>query len=142
DFGGFLELLPKTYDGRALRHVVEVRHDSFCVPEFIKLLREFNTAVVFAEHETYPAIADVTSDFVYARLQKGEERLKAGYPPKALDAWAKRAETWASGGEPKDLPRVEKKAATKEPRDVFVYFIHEAKIRAPAAAMALIERLK
>ncbi|MBV9262314.1 MAG: DUF72 domain-containing protein [Pseudolabrys sp.] len=142
DFGGFLELLPKTYDGRALRHVVEVRHDSFCVPEFIKLLREFNTAVVFAEHETYPAIADVTSDFVYARLQKGEERLKTGYPPKALDAWAKRAETWASGGEPKDLPRVEKKAATKEPRDVFVYFIHEAKIRAPAAAMALIERLK
>ena len=29
----------------------------------------------------------------------------------------------------------------KQPRDVFVYFIHEAKVRAPAAAMALIERV-
>jgi hypothetical protein len=27
------------------------------------------------------------------------------------------------------------------PRDAFIYFIHEAKVRAPAAAMALIERL-
>ncbi|MGB8239337.1 MAG: DUF72 domain-containing protein, partial [Pseudolabrys sp.] len=36
----------------------------------------------------------------------------------------------------------DKTSAKKEPRDVFLYFIHEAKIRAPAAAMALIERLK
>jgi hypothetical protein len=27
------------------------------------------------------------------------------------------------------------------PCDVFIYFIHEGKLRAPAAAMALIERL-
>ena len=53
-------------------------------------------------------------DFVYARLQKGDEKLKAGYPPKALDAWAKRAKTWAEGGEPKDLPKVDKKAAPKK----------------------------
>jgi uncharacterized protein YecE (DUF72 family) len=61
---------------------------------------------------------------------------------KALDAWAKRAQAWAAGGEPKDLPKVDKKSAPKKPRDVFLYFIHEAKVRAPAAAMALIERLK
>jgi uncharacterized protein YecE (DUF72 family) len=72
----------------------------------------------------------------------GDEKLKAGYPPKALDQWAKRAQTWAQGGEPKDLPKVDKKVAPKKPRDVFIYFIHEAKLRAPAAAMALIERLK
>lgn len=141
DFGSFLELLPQTYDGHALRHVVEVRHDSFKVPAFIALLRKFDIAVVFAEHETYPAIADVTTDFVYARLQKGDEKLKTGYPPKALDAWAKRAKTWAAGGSPADLPRVDKTAPPKNPRDVFIYFIHEAKVRAPAAAMALIERL-
>jgi uncharacterized protein YecE (DUF72 family) len=142
DFGGFLELLPQTYDGHALRHVVEVRHDSFKVPAFIALLRKFDVAVVFAEHETYPAIADVTTDFVYARLQKGDEKLKTGYPPKALDAWAKRAKTWAAGGVPADLLRVDKAAPAKKPRDAFIYFIHEAKVRAPAAAMALIERLK
>jgi len=142
DFGKFLEHLPKTLDGLPLRHVVEPRHDSFKTPAFIKLVREFGVAVVYAEHETYPAIPDVSADFVYCRLQKGDEKLKAGYPPKALDAWAKRARTWVEGGEPKDLPKVDKKSAAKKPRDVFMYFIHEAKVRAPAAAMALIERLK
>ena len=48
---------------------------------------------------------------------------------------------WAKGGEPDDLPRVDKGSAGKQPRDVFVYFIHEGKVRAPAAAMAMIERL-
>ncbi|HKS85090.1 MAG TPA: DUF72 domain-containing protein [Pseudolabrys sp.] len=142
DFGGFLELLPKTFDGRAIRHVVEVRHDSFKTPAFIALLRRFDIPVVFAEHATYPAIVDATGEFVYARLQKGNEKLKAGYPPKALDDWAARATAWAKGDEPKDLSRVDKTPAKKEARDVFIYFIHEAKIRAPAAAMALIERLK
>jgi uncharacterized protein YecE (DUF72 family) len=142
DFGGFLELLPKVFDGHTLRHVVEVRHDSFKTPAFVALLRKFSIPVVFAEHDKYPAIADIAGDFVYARLQKGDEKLKAGYPPKALDGWAARAKTWAQGGEPKDLARVDKTSVKKEPRDVFLYFIHEAKIRAPAAAMALIERLK
>jgi uncharacterized protein YecE (DUF72 family) len=142
DFGRFLELLPKAFDGHTLRHVVEVRHDSFKTPAFVALLRRFSTPVVFAEHETYPAIADIAGEFVYARLQKGDEKLKAGYPPKALDAWAARAKAWAQGGDPKDLPRVAKDSPGKQLRDVFVYFIHEAKVRAPAAAMALIERLK
>lgn len=142
DFGSFLELLPKTFDGRPLRHVIEVRHDSFKIAAFIALLRSFEIPVVFAEHDTYPAIADITGDFVYARLQKGSEKLKAGYPPKALDAWAARVETWAQGSEPKDLPRVAAASAKKQTRDAFIYFIHEAKVRAPAAAMALIERLK
>ena len=142
DFGRFLELLPAELDGRELRHVVEVRHDSFRVPAFVKLLRRFKVAVCFSEHATYPAIADVTADFVYARLQKGEDTVKTGYPPKALDAWAARARQWAEGGAPDDLPCVDSKTPPKkQPRDVFVYVIHEGKLRAPAAAMALIERL-
>jgi uncharacterized protein YecE (DUF72 family) len=141
DFGGFLALLPKTFNGQRLRHVVEVRHDSFKTPAFIALVRKFAIPVVFSEHATYPAIADLTGDFVYARLQKGQETLKAGYAPKALDAWAKRAKTWTQGGEPDDLPRVDAAHGKKAPRDAFIYFIHEAKVRAPAAAMALIERL-
>lgn len=142
DFGGFLELLPDKIGKLSLRHVVEVRNDSFKTPDFIALLRKFAIPVVYAEHDTYTELADLTGDFVYARLQKGDEKLKEGYPPKALDAWAKRALTWAKGGEPADLPRVDKKSAAKSPRDVFIYFIHEAKVRAPAAAMALIERVK
>ena len=142
DFGKFLELLPVKLDGRKLRHVVEVRHPSFCSPEFIALVREFETPVVFAEHAKYPAIADSTGDFIYARLQKGEDDIPTAYPPKEIAAWTKRAETWAKGAAPADLALTDpaKKAKTA-PRDVFVYFIHEGKVRAPAAAMAMIERL-
>ena len=125
-----------------MRHVIEVRNDTFKTPAFIAMACDHGAAICYAEHDSYTEIADITADFVYARLQKGDEKLKAGYPPKALDAWAKRAETWLKGGEPADLPRVDKKAAPKKPRDTFIYFIHEAKLRAPAAAMALIERLK
>lgn len=140
DFGAFLSLLPKTLDGLRMRHVVEVRHDSFCVPEFIALLRDHNVAIVFAEHATYPAIADVTADFVYARLQTGSDDVKTCYQPKALDGWRDRLVTWAEGGKPDDLPSFGK-AAKKEPRDVFAFLIHEGKVNAPAGAAALIERL-
>jgi len=143
DFGSFLELLPETQDGLKLRHVVEVRHDSFRSPPFIALLRKFNVAVVCAEHATYPGIADVTSDFVYLRLQKGKDTIKTGYPPKELDAWAERLKIFAEGGVPKDLEQVDPKSQPKAvPRDVFAYVIHEGKVRAPAAAMELIERVK
>jgi uncharacterized protein YecE (DUF72 family) len=121
---------------------VEVRHSSFCVPEFVALLRQFDTPAVFADHHKYPAIADPIGDFVYARLQKGDDQIPTAYAPKALDAWAQCARAWAQGRVPDGLPlsdpaRAPKKAA----RDVFVFFIHEAKVRAPAAAMALIERV-
>ena len=143
DFRSFLELLPEKQDGLKLRHVVEPRHDSFRDPAFVALIRKFNVAVVCAEHETYPGIADVTSDFVYLRLQKGKDTIPTGYPPKELDAWAKRLRTYAEGGVPKDLDQVDPKSAPKAaPRDVFAFVIHEGKVRAPAAAMALIERLK
>ena len=143
DFGCFLELLPQKLAGKPVRHVVEVRHDSFNTPAFPALLRKFGIAVVYAEHEKYPGIADVTGDFIYARLQKGEDKIPTAYPPKALDAWAWRVRQWAEGNEPDDLPRLDPSHKPKAaPRDVFVYFIHEGKIRAPAAAVAMIERLK
>jgi uncharacterized protein YecE (DUF72 family) len=142
DFASFLELLPKDFHGSRLRHVVEVRHASFCVPEFIRLLRKFETAVVFSEHETYPAIADVTADFLYLRLQKGEDTIATAYPEDAIADWAARLRAWIGGRAPADLPRIEAAPAKIKPRDIFVYFIHEGTVRAPAGAMALIEKLK
>jgi uncharacterized protein YecE (DUF72 family) len=144
DFGKFLELLPAKIDGRALRHVVEVRHPSFLVADFVALARRFGTAIVFTDHARYPSLADATGDFIYARLQKGKDEIPTAYPPKELDAWAKRLRLWAKGQSPEDLPHVDATGAPKAaaPRDVFAYVIHEGKIRAPAAATALIERLK
>jgi uncharacterized protein YecE (DUF72 family) len=144
DFGKFLELLPAEADGRRLRHVVEVRHASFCTPDFIALARSFGTPVVFTDHATYPSIADATGDFIYARLQRGKDDVPTAYPPKEIAAWSGRLKLWAQGGAPDDLRRVDPGGEPKKngPRDVFAYVIHEGKIRAPAGAMALIERLK
>jgi uncharacterized protein YecE (DUF72 family) len=143
DFEGFLKLLPATYEGHRLRHCVEVRHDSFCVPEFPALLRRYKVAVVYADHEKYPAIADVTADFVYARLQTGSDECSTAYEPKDLDAWAGRLKTWAAGGQPGDLPLSDPgHTPPVTPRDVFCFIIHEGKVRAPAGAQALIERVK
>jgi uncharacterized protein YecE (DUF72 family) len=142
DFEAFLTLLPKSLDGRPLRHTVEARHESFRDPAFAALLRKHQIAVVFAEHQTYPAFADVTADFVYARLQTGDDAVETAYTPAALDAWAARLIVWAEGGRPSDLACADP-AHNPEPgpRDVFAFIIHEGKIRAPAGAMALIERV-
>ncbi|HLI67968.1 MAG TPA: DUF72 domain-containing protein [Caulobacteraceae bacterium] len=142
DFEAFLELLPKTVDGRAIRHCVEVRNDSFRAPEFAALLRKHGVPVVFADHEKYPALADVAGDFVYARLQTGTDDCETAYPPAALDAWAGRLKTWAEGGRPDDLACADPEAGPDgTPREVFAFIIHEGKVRAPHGAMALIERL-
>src|SRR5690606_17760302 len=141
DFGAFLELLPAEQDGLRLRHVVEVRHDSFRSAEFIGLLRQFGVPVVYADHASYPGIADVVGDFVYARLQKGLDTIETAYPPAALDSWAQPARLRAAGGTPDDLPLVAPRAPARKYRDVFLYILPGGKLRAPAAAMATIERL-
>ena len=136
-------MLPAKAGNKALRHVVEVRHPSFCAPDFLALARSFRVPVVFTDHVKYPSLADATGDFIYARLQRGEDTIPTAYPPKDLNAWAARLRLWAQGGAPTDLPYIAADAANSAaPRDVFAYVIHEGKIRAPAAAMALIERLK
>ena len=142
DFAAFLELLPEAFDGHRLRHALEVRHPSFCTPDFVALARRHKAAIVFADHAKYPAIADVTSDFVYARLQTGSDDIPTAYAPKALDAWAERARAWAQGSVPDDLVvyDADHRPAARA-RDVYVFFIHEGKVRAPQAAMAFMERL-
>jgi uncharacterized protein YecE (DUF72 family) len=140
DFGAFLKLLPAAQDGVALRHAVQVRHDSFHVPEFVAMCRAAGVAIVYAESADYPAIADVSAGFVYARLENAAEEEPAGYTPAALDRWAAVVKGWAAGESPDGLPYVAKPAA-KAPRDTFVFMINGAKVRAPAAAQALIARL-
>jgi uncharacterized protein YecE (DUF72 family) len=142
DFARFLELLPREIEGVKLNHVIEPRHASFRTAEFVALLRDTGTSVVFTDADTWPSIPDLTGETVYARLQLGNDTLPAAYPPKELDAWAAHAKLWAKGSAPNDLPLVDPAHQPEtKPRDVFIYFIHEGKLRAPAAAMALIERL-
>jgi uncharacterized protein YecE (DUF72 family) len=141
DFAAFLQMLPAAHAGVALRHAVHVRHASFAVPAFVEMARAAGVAVVYADSLTYPAIADVTAPFVYARLESAEEDNPAAYPPPALNRWAAAAQLWESGGVPEGLPYVDAAPPPAEQRDVFVFFINGAKVRTPHGAMALIERL-
>jgi uncharacterized protein YecE (DUF72 family) len=142
DIAGFLKLLPKSYEGVRLRHVLEVRHESFRTVEFVRLLRQHGTAVVYADSEDYPAIPDVTGDFVYARLQRSSESHPTGYASDEIDAWMARCREWERGGAPSDLVLVDPDGPTAgKPRDCYVYFIAGAKERNPAAAMAFMECL-
>jgi uncharacterized protein YecE (DUF72 family) len=124
DFEGFLKLLPREVDGLPLRHALEVRHDSFKTQQFYDLARKYRAAIVFADDAEFPAIDEATADFTYARLMGAQDEIATGYAVGDLDRWAKQAGTWAKRG------------------DAFVYFISGAKHRNPAAAQALMERVK
>lgn len=124
DFERFLDLIPDDQDGIPLRHALEVRHESFRDPAFYDLARDRNMAIVFADSDEYSCIDESTADFAYARLHRTTEGLETGYDAAALDGWAATARGWAEGG-----------------RDVYMFFISGAKVRNPAAAQALIERL-
>ncbi len=141
DFNAFLRLLPKRVDGRAIRHAVEVRHESFQHPEFVSLLHEHGVAVVVSGDSDYPQIADVTAPFVYARIMGTTEDESLGYSSQALDAWAARAKLWADGSQPKDLRTVAQTPLESTPRDVYLYVISGYKASNPDAAMALLERV-
>jgi uncharacterized protein YecE (DUF72 family) len=140
DFAAFLELLPRKVDGQAIRHVVEVRHDSFRDKAFIDLCRKQDVGIVFAADSEFPLIADVTTDFVYARIMGTEAKEKLGYPAAMLKTWGERARDWEKGNSPKASILLAPPAPRKK-RDVFLFVISGAKEKNPAAAQGIIARL-
>lgn len=123
---------------RRLRHAVEIRHDSFRSPAFIRQLRRHRIGLVVADTVDWPLLMDVTADFVYCRLHGSEQLYVSGYDAGALRRWAVRVRAWARGGEPRDALRVlPRSAVRKRGRDVFVFFDNDAKVRAPVDAAAL-----
>jgi uncharacterized protein YecE (DUF72 family) len=124
---------------RPLRQAMEIRHNSFATPAFIALLRAYNVALVCADTVEWPRLMDVTSDFMYCRLHGSEQLYASGYDKAAIEQWATRAVSWAQGKEPADAEKVIKDAEPKAaPRDVFVYFDNDVKVRAPFDAQQLI----
>jgi uncharacterized protein YecE (DUF72 family) len=140
DFRAFLALLPRQAAGVPLRHAVEPRHESFRDPAFVAMCREAGVAIAYSQGEDFPAFADLSGDFAYARLQCTREEEPEGYAPGELDRWAERAKAWARGESPAGLPYAAEPAPPR-PRDVYVFMIAGAKARAPAAAKALLARL-
>lgn len=124
DIAGFIDLLPEKLDAMTLRHAIEPRHESFKDAKFFELCRARNIAVVFEDSDEYPRIEADTADFTYARLQRMNEDIETGYDAPTLDGFAGKARSWVEGG-----------------RDSYIFLINGAKVRAPAAALALQERL-
>lgn len=127
DFEAFLALLPRSADGIALRHVLDVRHESFADPAYLPLARRYGCTTVHTDAPQFPSIADAAGDLAYLRLMRSDAQCPTGYRERELAAWADGARAWVAQG-----PR----------REVFVYFINGAKERAPAAAQELIRRLR
>jgi uncharacterized protein YecE (DUF72 family) len=125
DIAAFFELLPSELDGIPLRHAIEPRHDSFRDDKFFALCRAHDVALVFGDDDEFPCIDADTASFAYARLQRMREEIPTGYDDASLDAFARRARGWQEAG-----------------RDAYVFMINGAKVRAPAAALALQERLR
>ena len=123
DIASFIDLLPKALDGTTLRHAIEPRHGSFSDDKFFGLCRARNIAVVLDDSDDYPTIEADTADFAYARLQRMSEDVPTGYDDAALDGFAAKARDWRARG------------------DAYIFMINGAKVRAPAAALALRERL-
>lgn len=141
DLARFLDALPRALAGQPLRHALEVRHRGFLDPAYVELARERQVVTVYTDSPQYPNLADLTGDFVYARLMRAREELPRGYADETLQAWAGTVRTWAEGGDPPALPHVAPTLPAQPPREVFVYFISAAKVRNPAAAQGLIARL-
>jgi len=125
DIAGFFKLLPEKLDGITLRHAIEPRDDSFRDDRFFRLCRDRNIAIVHEDADDYPLIEADTADFVYARLQRMRAGVTTGYDEKALKKFAALARKWHEGG-----------------RETYIFMINGAKERAPAAALALQERLR
>ena len=141
DVAAFLDLLPDEVGGRKLRHALEVRHDSFRDEAFVDMARKRGAAIVFADSAKYPCLPDPTADFVYARMEDAKEAVETGYTAPELDHFADMAKAWAKGEAPAGLDYVGAPPEPSGKRDVFVFMINGAKVRAPAAAQALIARL-
>ena len=129
---------------RPLRHALEVRHASFQTPEFIRLLRTWNVALVVADTAgKWPFMEDVTADFIYVRLHGDERLYVSGYTPAALQEWARKIRGWSKGGNPSGTRLTTAKSAPRATgRDVFCYFDNDVKTRAPYDAMMLAHLLK
>jgi uncharacterized protein YecE (DUF72 family) len=128
---------------RALRHAVEIRHESFNDPAFVALLRRHRIALVVADTAgKWPLLEDLTSDFVYVRLHGDKQLYASGYGDAALDRWGQRFLTWSEGGQASDARLASTRPGVKRARrDVYCYFDNDVKVHAPYDAAALIRKL-
>lgn len=145
---GFLDLLPRTFaaasalaaetdpafaeantsDDRRIRHAIEARDASYLNSEFTDMLTTAGAAIVFTNTPDSPAFHEPTADFVYVRLNSGEDHFAEGYDEATLRDWADRIQGLTTG---------------PPARDVFAYFKNPAGVlpHTPHNAVRLLRML-
>ncbi|HVF31175.1 MAG TPA: DUF72 domain-containing protein [Pyrinomonadaceae bacterium] len=135
---------PEAIARTPIRYAFEPRHESFFSEDFVRLLRRYNAALVFADAAgKFPYFEDLTADFVYIRLHGSKELYASGYDTEELDRWADRIGKWKRGVQPRDAKLiVADRFKPRVPRDVYVYFDNDIKVHAPFDAINLADRLR
>jgi len=103
---------------------IEAGHESFACDAFLDIARRANIAVAYLEQDGRAQIAERTADFAYLRCKNLASGEPTGYSAKDIARIAGLCREWGDEGE------------------VFAFMINGAKERAPAAAMALAEKLQ
>lgn len=125
-----------------IRHVLEVRNDTWLCDELVSLARAHGVALAFSHSSAWPYVEEITAGFVYLRLHGPGELYASPYRGPALDRWAARVEAWRSGGEPDDPERItDRSPPERKERDVYVYFDNDDGGHAPRDAVQLRERI-
>src|ERR1041385_5043221 len=120
----FLALRP-----RAMRFVVELRHDSWFVPDTYELLRRHRAALAWTEWRDLAPPHEITSDFLYVRWLGTREDIEV-YDKVHID----RSDAFAAWE--RDL-----RTALGDVREIFGYFNNHWAGHSPASANEMKRRL-
>jgi uncharacterized protein YecE (DUF72 family) len=121
----FLKALSRQRHVPELRSVLEVRHESWLVPDVFDLLTRANVALCFQDWREAPVRAPLTADFVYVRRHGTTHRYGGSYTDARLRADAADIRTWLRQG-----------------LDVYVYFNNDGNAYAVRNARRLAQLLQ
>ena len=124
-----------------VRHVLEVRHDSWLCDDLVSMLRRHGVALAFSHSSEWPYTEEITAGFVYIRLHGPGELYASAYGDD-LERWAERIRAWHAAAELDDAQRItDRSPPERKERDVYVYFDNTATGDAPKEAQRLREML-
>jgi uncharacterized protein YecE (DUF72 family) len=116
---GFLAALARQRWVSGLRAVLEVRHE-WLADEIVARLRGAGVALCLHDSNQLSVTGPLTARFVYVRRHGTGGRYQGSYPPRMLEADARRIRAWAGAG-----------------RDVYVYFNNDHRAFAVVNALRL-----
>ena len=136
DFGAFLELLPREAGraraaprgGGAARHVHACRPSSKLAAQVTTSPSSSPSTRTTRPSPTSPATSSTRG------CRQGKDAVPTAMRRRRSTPGPARASTWAEGERARrPAARRSRRRRRRKPRDVFVYFIHEGKVRAPHA---------